>query len=248
MSDQELVDVGSLWDFDDPAASERRFRAAATSADPSEGLVWRTQVARALGLQGRYDEALRELADIDAAGSNSVEVGVRSLLERGRVHNSAGDAAIARELFERAEELGARSGPGPSDPLVVDALHMQAIAAAPEDRLRLNERALEVARSSSDPRANDWDASLLNNIGMCQVDGGRLDEALDAFEAALAARRRIGDDARTRVARWMVAWVKRLQGRLDEARAEQLSLQEELDRLGLADPYVDEELALLADT
>jgi hypothetical protein len=39
--------------------------------------------------------------------------------------------------------------------------------------------------------------------------------------------------------------VYRLQGRRDEALALQMELKEELDRLGLTDPYVDEELALL---
>ena len=38
-----------------------------------------------------------------------------------------------------------------------------------------------------------------------------------SFEEALAARERIGDASRTRVARWMVAWALRNLGRVDEA-------------------------------
>jgi len=116
----------------------------------------------------------------------------------------------------------------------------------PEERLRANHEALAVARASGDPAARDWDASVLNNLGMCQVDAGDLLAALATFEEALAARRRIGDDARTRVARWMVAWVLRLQGRTGEALVIQRALKKELDALGDTDPYVDDELALLS--
>lgn len=52
--------------------------------------------------------------------------------------------------------------------------------------------------------------------------------------------------ARSRVARCMVAWVLRLDGRTDEALALQRALKGELDALGESDPYVDEEIALLS--
>ena len=60
-----MTDVQTLWDFDDPAGSEQRLRSAADVAEGSQRLVLLTQVARALGLQERYDEGhalLDELA------------------------------------------------------------------------------------------------------------------------------------------------------------------------------------------
>jgi hypothetical protein len=102
-----------------------------------------------------------------------------------------------------------------------------------------------LARGSADQRARDWDASLLNNIGMTHADAGEHAAGLAAFEEALAARIRIGDDARTRVARWMVAWAMRLSGRTAEALAAQRALKAELVSIGEEDPYVDEEIALL---
>jgi hypothetical protein len=39
-----------LWDFDDPAGSEQRFREAAAAAEGGQRGIWMTQVARALGL------------------------------------------------------------------------------------------------------------------------------------------------------------------------------------------------------
>lgn len=235
------MDPRSLWDFDDLAASEQRFReAAATTTGPDRDVLL-TQVARALGLQERYAEGH---AVLDAVAPGLPEVDVRVALERGRLVRSAGDDAAARPLFAHAA-LTARDAR--LDDLMVDALHMAAIAAEPEDRLAANETALAAARSASDPRARDWDASILNNIGMVHADAGDFGAALVSFEEAWAARERIGDRTRTRVARWMVAWALRSLGRREEALALQQVLKAELDAIGEQDPNVDEELALLAD-
>ncbi|MGL4255375.1 MAG: hypothetical protein ACRCSL_03510 [Microbacterium sp.] len=58
-----------------------------------------TQVARALGLQERFDEADAVLSTTPVL---SAALTVRVALERGRVRNSAGDPAAARS--------GARAG------------------------------------------------------------------------------------------------------------------------------------------
>jgi tetratricopeptide (TPR) repeat protein len=234
-----MIDPTPLWDFDDAAGSEQRLRAAAETAEGSDRPVLLTQVARALGLQERYDEAhalLDELAPADD------EVATRIALERGRLLRSSGSPAEARPHFEAAASTARAAR---LDALLVDALHMVALVAEPADQLRINEEALGVARTSADPRARDWDASLLNNIGMVHADAGDFAAALEAFEAALAARERIGDPARTRVARWMVAWTLRNLGRRDEALAMQLALRTELAEAGAEDHYVDEEIALL---
>ena len=136
---------------------------------------------------------------------------------------------------------------GGLEALRVDALHMVALAAPEEEQLALNEAALAVARASTDQRARDWDASLLNNIGMTHADAGDFESALTTFEQALAARERIGDPATIRVARWMIGWAMRNLGRRDEALEIQRSLKAELESVGDTDEYVDEELALLAD-
>jgi tetratricopeptide (TPR) repeat protein len=234
-----MIDPGPLWDFDDPVACEQRFRDAAGSADGADRAVLETQLARALGLQGRYDEGH---AVLDAVTDDDPEVAVRVALERGRLLRSGGDEERSGELFAAAETAAAEAR---LDTLRVDALHMVALVARPEERLAINERALTIARQSSNPRARDWDASLLNNMGMAHADAGDHASALLAFEQALDACRRIGDVARIRVARWMVAWTLRLLGRESEALAMQRTLKAELDADGEVDPYVDEELALL---
>jgi tetratricopeptide (TPR) repeat protein len=148
----------------------------------------------------------------------------------------------ARPHFEAAAATAREAG---LEALHVDALHMVALVAPVEEQQRLTEEALTVARASTQPAARDWDASLLNNLGMVHADAGDWPTALATFEEALSARERIGDPGRTRVARWMVGWALRNLGRTDEALAVQTALKAELEAAGEEDPYVDEELGLL---
>jgi tetratricopeptide (TPR) repeat protein len=234
-----MSDPTELWDFDDPAGSEARFRAAVATAEGADRLVLMTQVARALGLQERYDEGH---AVLDQLSVDDDEVATRVSLERGRLLRSSGDPDAARPHFEAAAAAAREAG---LEALHVDALHMVALVAPAEEQQRLTAEALAVARASSAQAARDWDASLLNNLGMAHADAGDWSAALAAFEDALAARERIGDAARTRVARWMVGWALRNLGRTEEALAVQTALKAELEAVGEEDPYVDEELRLI---
>jgi len=234
-----LIDPRPLWDFSDPAGSEGRFRAAAQGRPSPEAEAWATQVARALGLQERYDDGH---AVLDGVDSEDPEVRCRVALERGRLWRSAGEPDSARPFFEAAVEAA------PADSLRIDAWHMLALVLPRPESTDLTHRALETARASDEPAARAWEASLLNNLGMEHADDGDFAAALPVFEQALAVRR-TGDDAEaTRVARWMVAWSLRNLGRTEEALAVQRELKSELEASGAVDPYVDEELALLQDS
>lgn len=231
-------DLRDLWDFDDPLGSESRFRAAAN--DVSRRTLALTQVARALGLQGRFDEAEEQLAALDR---RDPEVDVRVDLERGRIARDTGRSEAARGHFtaaaSRAEDADLQ------EPLV-DALHMLALVSDQPERDDAHQRALRVARRADDPAARRWEASLLNNIAMDHADAGDFELALPQFEAALDARRRLDPDpGRIVVARWMIAWALRNLGRDDEALVIQRDLKAELADRGQQDQYVDEELALL---
>jgi tetratricopeptide (TPR) repeat protein len=233
----------TAWDFDDPVRSANRFRAAMKDPAFPDAPGARTQLARALGLQERYAEALAELDAVDAEPHLTAEARVRAALERGRVLRSSGDPDAAVEHFVAAASAAVEGG---FEALHVDALHMEALVAPdPELQIARTLAALHVARSSHDQRARDWDASLLNNLGMARHDAGDDVGALAAFEQALVARLRIGDPERTRVAEWMIGWALRLLGRTDEALAVQLRLKKQLEASGSKDPFVDEELALL---
>ncbi|HET6241644.1 MAG TPA: hypothetical protein VFD99_06620, partial [Arthrobacter sp.] len=80
MLDQQTLD--RLWDFDNPGLSEARFRAAAADPnfDADERAELATQLGRAIGLQGRFEQAD---ALLDAIDGDEPTVAVRVLLERG---------------------------------------------------------------------------------------------------------------------------------------------------------------------
>jgi tetratricopeptide (TPR) repeat protein len=231
--------VDDLWDFEDPKASVPRLRAAASSAASAYVRdVWLTQVARALGLQRRFDEALEILG---APPTDDPEVAVRRRLERGRVFNTRGDgAAAARPEFEAAHDLASRNG---LEHLAVDALHMIAIVVPSDEQGEWHDRAIAAAEAATDPRARQWLASLYNNAGWTRFDLGHPDEALRLFEMALAERLRIGKEREIVIARWTVGRALRALGRIDEAFAIQQDLVPSAAGGGADDPYVEEELA-----
>jgi tetratricopeptide (TPR) repeat protein len=229
-----------LWDFDDPIGSEQRFRDAAEAADSDQRGIWLTQVARALGLQERYDDAHAVLDDLSPGGS--AEVAVRLLLEQGRLYRSSGDPAHARPFFEEAAAAAQHEG---LEELHVDALHMVAIVLPPDEQLAANQAALAFAKAAEDPRAQRWVASVLNNIGMTHADAGDWGAALAAFEDALDARQATGKPSEVRIAWWMVAWALRNLGSTDSALEIQRRLKAELESIGEEDPYVDEEIEIL---
>jgi tetratricopeptide (TPR) repeat protein len=229
-----------LWDFDDPAGSEQRFRDAASAADGELRGIWLTQLARALGLQEQYDEAHAVLDDLSPDGS--AEVVCRLLLEQGRLYRSSGDPDHARPFFEEAVAKAREAG---LEDLHVDALHMVALVVPPDEQLAANHAALAIAKAAGDPRARKWAASLLNNIGMTHADAGDWGAALAAFEDALEARLETGTASEIRIAWWMIAWTLRNLGSTEQALEIQRRLKSELAAVGEEDPYVDEELALL---
>jgi len=233
--------IDTRWDFDDPAGTERVFRDwLEAESDPAARVLLRTQIARTLGLQRRFDEAhalLDELeADLDEAGPLGR---VRWLLERGRTLNSSGRKDEARPLFAEAWDVARAIG---ADFYAVDAAHMIAIVAPPGEAQMFNERALAAARASADPRARDWEGSLCNNLGWTCHAQGDYQTAMRHFEHALAARRRQGKPGPIRIARWCVGRCQRSLGRLNEALAIQQFLLAEHEAAGSSDGFVHEEL------
>jgi tetratricopeptide (TPR) repeat protein len=238
------AELDALWDFDDPAGSERRFQVVVERAwDGDEPILSEalTQLARAQGLQRRFAEADRTLDDAEAAlRADDVRGRIRLFLERGRVENSAGRDGRGRSAFVDAWELACATG---EDALAVDAAHMLGIVQPADEGWAWNERAMELARSSPVPVARRWVASIANNMAWARHDAGAYDEALELFTLALLERECQGDPGRTRIARWSVARCLRSLGRTEEALAEQELLASELDALGETDEHVTEEIA-----
>ena len=238
-----MSDLDDLWDFDDPSASENRFReaaqAAAVEGDADRADEACTQLARALGLQDRFTEGHAVLDALEERSAASSTVRVRALLERGRLLRSGGDSAASVAPFRGAWELASAVG---EEALAVDAAHMLAIVDAPPGADAWHERAMALATASADPRARKWRASLWNNVGWGRFEGDDHGGALAAFESALAARREQGTAKETRIAEWCVARALRALGRVEEALAIQQRLASEWAAAGQADVFVGEEI------
>jgi len=194
MLDQQTLD--QLWDFDDPALSEDRFRAAVSEDryDADERAELSTQLGRAIGLQGRYEEAD---ALLDAIDGDEPTVAVRVLLERGRVLNSSGHPQMAVPLFEQAAELADHLG---EEFLAVDALHMLAIADSAHAET-WTRSALEYASTVHDERTRRWIVALHNNLGWTLHDAGRCTEAKVEFQLAEQWAGRVGTPRQQELAR-----------------------------------------------
>jgi tetratricopeptide (TPR) repeat protein len=223
-----------MWDFSRPEASEQRFREALTGASTVDAAILRTQLARALGLQRRVDEAAAELDAVAATGDLPAEARVYLDLERGRLLNSSGRRPESGPHFVAALEEAERAG---IDHLAADAAHMLAIVEPGEGGIPWAERALAIAEASADPRARAWIGSVTHNLGWTLHDLGRFAEALRHWQRALEFRVEQGDPELIRVGRWTVARGLRSLGRYEEA----LAIQQEIDD----DGYVAEELGEL---
>ena len=167
-------------------------------------------------------------------------VRVRYLLERGRTLNSSGRPAAAQPLFLQAWEAARACG---EDGFAVDAAHMIAIVEQGDESLRWNETALALARSSTNPRARRWRASLLNNLGWTWHGRAEYARAHALFEEALAARLESGKPSEIDVARWCVARSLRSLGCAEEALESQRALLRDKEAAGRPDGYVLEEIA-----
>ena len=247
------LDLAALWDFNNPALSEQRFKAALAGASDDDVLILQTQIARSHGLRRDFEAARKLLVDVQPqlAGA-SAEARVRHALEWGRVHasgrhppESVDDAAKAeaRRSWQQALQLARQAQ---LDDLAIDAIHMFAfIDTTPAQQQQWAEEALAVVLSSTQAAAQRWQASVRNNLGYALQLQDRHDEALAQYQQALALRRKAGNAQNTLVAGYMVAHSLRLQGRGEEALVMQQQLLRDSEALGAVDPYVLDELALL---
>ena len=250
-TDTAMPDFDDLWDYNQPAATEARFRALLPqgSAQPARHAELLTQVARAQGLQRRFDEAHATLDTAqalltDQPANATVRAQIRYLLERGRVFNSSGQRAAAHPLFVAAWQLAQQAS---EDFYAIDAAHMLGAIEAPtgdsiSDQQRWNLLALRLTEQTPDARAKKWLGSLCNNIGWRYFEQDDYTTALAYFTKALAAREAQGDVGAQRIARWCIAKTRRMLGQVAEALSMQHQLLGELQADGATDGYVYEEL------
>jgi len=236
------IDIDSFWEYADPASSEERFRGLLNATQGNQRLELLTQIARTYGLRQRFAEAHEILNQVEGELAEAgPRARIRYLLERGRTHNSSGEVEKARAFFAEAWE-GAQSAR--QEGLAVDAAHMVAItySGSPE-AIEWNQRGLELARRSEDPKATALIPAMLNNRAWDLHDMGRFAEALPIFEEALAVWRGRGKPKQILIAKWAVARCLRSLERHAEALAILRELETEHAALGSVEGNVVEEIA-----
>src|SRR5216683_2029714 len=243
----KLPDFDSLWDYDHPDASERRFRELLPLALDSRDFPYLTQlltqIARAEGLQRKFQDAHKTLDRVEKAllkADADDKTKVRYLLERGRVFNSSGKRDDARPLFSQALDLAVNSK---DDFNAVDAAHMIAIVEPTEKQLQWNLKALDLAENSTEEKARKWKGSLYNNIGWTYFEQKQYEESLLMFEKALEFQERQADPTKIMIAKWCVAKTLRKMDHTEEALEMQRDLYEQYQATGRRSGYVYEEIA-----
>ena len=235
------MNLQAYWNYDDPAASEARFRELLATATGDARLEVMTQIARTYSLRRRFADAHALLDQVEPQlGAAGLAPRLRYLLERGRTFRSDGARERARPLFEQAWTLGQNSS---EEDLTIDAAHMLALVESGAAAMAWNERALQLARHARDPEAHRWVGPLVNNLGGSLREAGRHDEALARFREAVDAYTLRGTPAQLRIAHWQVARTLRDLKRHDEAMAILTRLQAETDAAQAPDGYIHEELA-----
>lgn len=242
-----MQEFEKLWDYNDPTATEIKFRELLPDypieKNLSGFLQLNTQIARTYSLREMFDKAHDLLNEVESRLPATKEVAhVRYFLERGRTFHSSRKSAEARAAFIQAKRIAEELG---EDFYALDALHMLAIAAPPEQAIVLNEEAVLKAETSVEPRAKNWLGAVYNNLAWAYFDKGQYEKALSVFLRALKWREEKQSEREIRIAKWCVGRTLRAMNRIDNAITIQLGLLEEMVNTDHPDGYVYEELAEL---
>ncbi len=236
-----------LWNYNDPAATEIKFRDLLQDYTPENDLSLylqlQTQIARTYSLRQMFNEAHALLDAVQGLLPSLAGVAhIRYHLERGRTFNSAGGKVEAKTNFEQALQYAADLG---EDASTIDALHMLAIIAPPDEAIGRNEEAIRYAEKSDDIQAKNWLGSLYNNLAWAYFGKGQYRQALDIFTRALRWRESKKSQPEIFIAKWSIGRTLRALDNIEEAMAIQHELYVEMQHLGKPDGYVYEELAEL---
>lgn len=247
-----LPNFDAMWDYSHPDSTEMRFKEIlplltqtsefSVTADYQAELL--TQIARAQGLQGKFSEASNNLNKADSLITENMPVArIRFLLEKGRLLNTMNQKEEAVKLFLEAYEFGKNDS---LDFYSLDAAHMLGFTTPLAEQMDWNLKALEIAEFSSDPRCENWQGALYNNIGWTYFDKKDYYHAYEMFKKGYEWRKTRNDPEATRIAKWAIARSLRSLFRFDEALHIQLTIEKELQDNKLPpDGYVYEELTEL---
>ncbi len=245
--DHILPDIDTMWEYTDPATTAKKFMelvpTARISGSPSYYLQLLTQIARAEGLQGKFDDARTTLREVEKEMSGEMPVVfIRYHLEFGRILNYSGNHEKAKPHFLQAWETAKTTG---EEYFAVDAAYMMATAETdPERQLKWSLEALDTAENATQHKAKNWLGPLYNNIGWIYHSRNEFEKALEYFRKNLKWRRDRNDEKGAINARWSMGKALRSMNKLEEALEIQKELAQEIEQKQMKpDGQVFEEIA-----
>lgn len=246
--------LAEFWDFADPVLSEQRFRKHLSGADfsASERAELTTQLARALGLQGRFAEGLALLEAL-AAGRSSHSAVLADSHPTAEDGPSAGASAAADTNSSATTAPSVVAASTARKPTVRDLDQFDQDEAAVTVRILLeNGRLLNSAGQPAESvqlfkRAADLAAH--NGLDFLRVDALHMLAIVDAHrvqawtEAALAAvEAASGSPAeRQRIARWRISLLNNLGWALHDVGEHPSALEAFESALGAAKEFGTEQ-------
>lgn len=244
MTSTNLTEIDSLWNYNDPASSEIKFKNYISKAEESGNNDYLcqllTQVARSQALQMKFDEAHKTLDTVlEKLDDTTTTARIRYLLERGRTFNSSNVKDNARIFFLEAYNLAEANN---EDYYKVDAAHMMGIVEKGNESLKWNETAIKAAEISDSEKTKAWLGSLLNNTGWTYHDMGDYNKAMELFIKCREWHEKRKTGKGYEIARWTVARTHRSLGDFNKALELQMDLKKELEEKNSGDGYVYEEI------
>jgi tetratricopeptide (TPR) repeat protein len=242
---EELKDFDKLWDYNNPAETEKKFKALLTDAEKSKDKAYlielTTQIARTQGLQMKFEDAHKTLDKaMKMLKPEHIRPRIRYMLERGRTYNSSKVFDKAGELFLAAFQQAEKYE---EDNYAIDAAHMMGIVEKGEESLRWNEIAIHMAEVTEDSKARGWLGSLYNNTGWTYHDMGEYQKALELFEKNVLWHTERKSKKQLGIARWCVARTLRSIGETENALKMQIELNDWYKEKEIEeDGYVFEEI------
>jgi tetratricopeptide (TPR) repeat protein len=240
-------DIDGYWDFDNVFKTEFHI----TNLLPKEGEGWSlseieslTQLARVQTLTGRFPQARITLEKAKSLiegidTPHQARPFIRYFLEQGRLLGLEMTPVKAAPVFQKALTLALEIK---DDYFAVEATLMMAMCQPPKFQHVWLQRALDLAKSSADARAQLWLGQLYLLDGWHKFDFKQFAEALESFEKAVQQPRVLGDSNQFFSSKWSLARGLRALGRCDEALLLQKQLHSEPALSGTASGYVSLEI------
>ncbi|MEO8399694.1 MAG: tetratricopeptide repeat protein, partial [Ignavibacteriaceae bacterium] len=223
----DVPDFDKLWDYSNPAETEKKFKeilpGVKASQNKSAYLQLLTQIARTLGLQMKFEDSHKLLDEVESQLTDDLILPqIRCNLERGRAYNSSKQKDRGKESFLNAYEFALKNK---EDAYAVDAAHMLGIIEPPDKSLKWNEQAMKIAENSDIEKANNWLGSLYNNTGWTYHDMGDYNKALSLFKKNIEWHTKKKSVEQLLIAKWCVARTMRSLNQIDEALKKSLSIK-----------------------